>query len=63
MSEVKGDFEVAIHSLIHKLTRAENGFYSEDVSLQSFAEEILSEWDKDRGEDWFNSTIKRGEKK
>lgn len=62
MSEVKGNFEVAIHSLVHKLTLAENGIYSEDSTLQEFAEKVLQEWDEDRGEDWYTSTVKRGNK-
>lgn len=61
MIEVKGNFEIAIHSLIHKLTMAENGFYRNDFTVQSFAQEILKEWNKDRGGDWYTSTTKRGE--
>lgn len=62
MSEVKGNFDVAIHSLINKLTVAENGLYQEDLTLQEFAEKALKEWDEDRGEDWYTSTTKRDNK-
>lgn len=62
MSEVKGNFEVAIHMLINKLTLAEKGLYQEDITLQEFAEKVLTEWDEDRGEDWYTSTTKRDNK-
>lgn len=62
MSEFKGNFDVAIHSLINKLAVAENGLYQEDLTLQEFAEKVLKEWDEDRGEDWYTSTTKRDNK-
>ena len=62
MRGIKGNFDVAIHSLINKLTVAENGLYQEDLTPQEFAEKVLKEWDEDRGEDWYTSTTKRDNK-
>lgn len=62
MSEFKGNFDVAIHSLINKLSAAEGGLHQDDITLQEFAQKVLKEWDEDRGEDWYTSTTKRDNK-
>lgn len=62
MNQFKGNFDVAIHSLINKLSLAERGLYQNDLTIQEFAEKVLKEWDEDRGEDWYTSTTKRDNK-
>lgn len=51
MSEVKGNFEMA---LIVLLRDVDEGVLNK--------EEILDKWDKNRGNDWYTSTTKRDNK-
>lgn len=54
---VNGDFEIALFNMINHLSETADG-QSEN---RDFAQEILSSWDKKRGNDWYTSTIRREE--
>ena len=55
--EIKGDFQVALHLMIHQLTMAENDLYM-DFTPKQFASDVLALWDANRGNDWYSSTLK-----
>lgn len=58
MSEkIEGDFQIAIRLLIHQLSMAEDGLYS-DLTVKEYATDVLALWDKNRGTDWYTSTLK-----
>lgn len=55
--KIEGDFQVAIRLLIHQLSMAEDGLYS-DLTVKEYATDVLALWDKHRGTDWYTSTLK-----
>lgn len=55
--KIKGDFQIALHLMIHQLTMAENDLYM-DFTPKQFASDVLSLWDAHRGNDWYSSTLK-----
>ena len=55
-SKVNGNFEGALLNLIHKL--CETKHRADNPELRMFASDLLNQWDKDRGTDWFTKTRK-----
>ena len=53
--EIKGDFAEALEILISRLVKAK--------STNKLAFDLLWDWDKRRGNDWYTSTRKWEEKK
>lgn len=60
--KIEGDFQIAIRLLIHQLTMAEDGLYS-DLTVKEYATDVLALWDKNRGSDWYTSTLKLEQQK
>lgn len=48
---IKGNFDFALQELISRLRRAKD-----TPGLARFAEDVLFQWDNNRGNDWFTST-------
>lgn len=49
--KIVGNFDFALQQLISRLTRAKG-----TPGLARFAEDILLEWDNNRGTDWYTNT-------
>ncbi len=56
-NKIEGDFQIALHLMIHQLTMAENDLYV-DFTPKQFASDVLALWDTHRGNDWYSSTLK-----
>lgn len=49
--ELWGNFDSALEQMIYRLQRAKT-----IPGLARFADDVLKEWDNNRGTDWFTST-------
>lgn len=52
MSNIKGNFGFAVQQLLGRLNRAKT-----TPGLARFVDDILTEWDYNRGNDWHSSTL------